>query len=305
MSTDTFIASGLSGADSTICDRDQRTSGEVSFRVKGTDNSLVDGAVVSFNAGDSSCILGQTGINGDFSSFSSRLPRGAIGTLSIYHEDYEPYTSDLIIPGENAKDLGTISLKKAAILPVEMKKINVQKEVYSAGIVSASEWIVSPVENMLSNGEEVVILLTKHKTNPSEPDFYSVTNVTAGSLGEMRLVPGIYDAQITLVKDRTTVIIPEETRTEGGVAGIGAETVTLPEIELSNNGPFTTRYELSNITFGESIYDNKKIVFKSLYFDFPGVPEISRTHNDLERYSGIQKIADEARNALMPRVETR
>ncbi|PIN86815.1 hypothetical protein COV19_02990 [Candidatus Woesearchaeota archaeon CG10_big_fil_rev_8_21_14_0_10_44_13] len=266
-----------------LCNDNQKTSGDVTITTVDTQNKPLDGAMIYLSVGEVMCPMGETSLDseGKLASFTGKFPMGAIGTLVVMHPDAAPYTREFFRAGKDAMKVDKIRLQKYVVKNATAMKMNINKY--------GGDWLIDPAPKPLGENEEAVIMLEKVKDNPNEPDVVAAASVKANERSEIRLVPGKYKMMITLLKDKSTIVMPKQT--------VGGQEV--PETIVVANGVFPTEYE-AYVIIDNSIYNAKEIRFNALYFNWLDVPQAERTLDDMEAWGNTTQYATENINYLSP-----
>ncbi|HLC47099.1 MAG TPA: hypothetical protein VJI75_05205 [Candidatus Nanoarchaeia archaeon] len=300
------LSSPSTPAQTSVCDQRKRTSGDVSFTLKDRLDNPIPNATVSFTVGSSTCMMGFTDMEGSVASFSSKFPKGAIGSLKIEHIDYVPKIIPLFKASDEPNNLGTIILEKYISKRVKVMKYNIggSQEEGPMGITFTG-WNMAPLPVGLNRNEEVIVMMQRKKIDAADSEHFAFADVRYGEEKEMLLYPGTYSLNVMLLQNNVTIKIPERSSEEGGFAGIGTETVTYPEVMLAENGPFMTSYSFEDVMITDAVFGNNDFVVYGLNFDLNGLPERQRKHSDLEVWGKVGEMANYSRDALLPHFERR
>lgn len=223
---------------SLFCREDNFNSGDISLRVVDsiTGESL-EGVSIDYHCASDSCSIGRTLNTDNGAMFKGKLPVCAGGTLEVSMLGYEnkliPLSTSL---GADA-DIPTIQLNP-------FYEVDVKIRVFGRVKSPSGSWSFDWNSVDLRDGESVVLGLNKI----AEDDFDSEHSAVAffegpNSVSRIDIVPGTYEVFGQLVIDTDLnpnldeVVIPAETRREGGFLGIGATEYDLEEIRFGNIFP--------------------------------------------------------------------
>ena len=233
-------AAGLPSSffQSVFCRKDNFNSGDVLIRVvDAITGERLEGVSIDYHCASDSCLIGRTLPTDDGIKFKGKMPVCAGGTLEVSMLGYESKLIPLSTSLGTDVDVPTIELNPFYEVDV---KIRVFGRVKSPSGTWSFDW--NSVD--LRDGESVVLGLNKI----AEDDFDSEHSAIAffegpNSVSTIDLVPGTYEVFGQLIIDTDLndeldeVVIPAETRTEGGFLGIGATEYVLEPIPFGNIFP--------------------------------------------------------------------
>lgn len=232
----------LGGADSgQLCDPRQWNSGDYTFKVQDPRGNPIDGATVSFASSVQFCTVGTSennAINTE-ARFAGNFPTGAIGALIVEKHGYTTHVQNYFNPQKENTELEPIVLKPAITKQIIGRKVNVDflTIAYGGAGIPLKDWVMRPTDQPLHMNEKLIIIMERQKENRFEQDFIAFAEVVGSDMTKnITLMPGTYKLTAILLRQGEDVIIPEDHRCEGGVAGIGEECFTLPEVHLESGG---------------------------------------------------------------------
>jgi len=235
---------------------------------------------VLFSVGDTGCGLGQTEIDESGQAvFRGKVPKGGIGSLVLIHPDYSTHVIFPFRGNDSVQHLDPIKLNKFVMKNVSAVKMNINMNPLN------HKWGLIPVKRSFSNKEHAIIMLKKYKTTHYEEDVIAAANVMGSEMQEMRLTPGEYSLEITLIQDNSTIVIPRETIcVEEDSDGDCEKEKDFGPTPIANDDPFVGGQYKINITLGNEIYFNNTLEFTTLNFNLKDYQYYSN-HKDLERWS--------------------
>jgi hypothetical protein len=285
---------GLVGLDYTssssqACNINQRNSGNISILVKDSStNEPIQDAMISFGLGSEECMIDVTDEEG---RFNGKFPVG-IGGLYVRAYDYIDY----FIP------FGTQTGKEQSLV-VEMQKYRYRNVTVVGKTLTKAfkrgDWFYEGDIRELDENEEAVLLLTRVKEKPYQPDV-TVPISYSGEPVEVRLLPGNYEVQGQVIS-REELYIPEDERQYGKWPFREEETIEAQTLSSSSSGGvmFNESNSYWHLSKG-NLDNNDEIVFYVLSFNINDIPEDMRVVEDLSVMGEVAEFSSENRNDLEP-----
>jgi len=272
---------------SSLCNQENRVSGEVEIKVTDHEGFSLDGADVIYTCVDQSCQIGST----ENGVLSARLPTCLGGIISVVKRGYlgksEPFNSDI----------GRRDSLRFKLNPILAKRILVKKKlIEKRSTQSRSYWFPSLRLEELKDNERATISL--EKIGESKEEEWHSTAVYYGNqtyLSEILIGPGEYKVTINVALDEQ-IVIPAKTIERDG------EEVDLPRQEIGP--PYPSGGLMANYTFSMYNLENSDvIVFHALSPNLYDLPENQRDHEDMKIAMNIEEYSKLYWYGASPRFE--
>ena len=282
---------GALSESSLLCDA--KTSGNVTISVADTATKKpVDGASVLYTVIDESCFIGSTGTEG---VMKERFPVAVGGVVNIVKEGYigKAVEFDPILKMD--------SKLKVDINPLQTKKIIIRKK----NVVKTPQgWQFSNAASDLGPKESATATLTR-ANGEGELDFSSAAYYEGKEAAEIELAPGTYAADISLILD-DRIVVPEKQKCFKKDIFGNKECATIPKVDFGErSSPGQERFHSGGLRMNLTINANDiekygTIVLYAVGIDIAGVPEQSRTIEDIGQMSKIEEYSNTYQLALQP-----
>ncbi|HII72632.1 TPA: hypothetical protein HA265_07790 [Candidatus Woesearchaeota archaeon] len=191
---------------SMLCDARQRNAGPIKIEVKDKFTGLgIGGSNIEFIAGDESCFIATTELDGEGRTIvTEKFPVG-IGEISVVKDGYLPVRMPigafLDEEGEYTIEMMPIFIVNATVNPLTLT--------YQQGVYILPQ---VPISSLSPQTESVVMTFSRIPDETyGEFESYLTYNATSGPQ-EMLLVPGKYEVNGFLMLNKQ-IVIPEETKT--------------------------------------------------------------------------------------------
>lgn len=311
-----------------LCDYDQRNSGDITIEVVGSDGRPVDNAAIFFIA-STKCPIANTKIENRKSIFTGKLPVG-IGGIEVNHPDYlttkVPFTTKLGEPGNmkivTPKFVDTVVSAKKYLLK---KRSNIRldlddddkdedlDEVFERNYIrnpvfpAERQWVLNRASlHELRPQERLIINAERVKESPLDPDYQTLAIIQGDAKANMRLVPGTYKLTMTLMYNAPYTIptCPDcICKSVDDTFLIGGECDRWSDLEGKELDTIAESNVVIQHTFGDEIYEDGTIMFRTIAADFPGVPEQRRMLKDMGIIDYIQKtLVPQQEEKLKPKL---
>ncbi len=287
-----------------LCLEKYRDSAPVSLKARDSLGQPVKDAVVMFSSGTTSCVIGETDEEGNF---EGKFPTGALGSVVLKHMDYATGHKPYFMASEEPKDIGIIRMPRYVVKNVTIKIMDIDKELTYENYIPQYEWVLTPGRRRPDSKEHAGVVMQRKKESQFDDEVMGGGDINRTHKGRMRLIPGNYSLQVILLRDNTTVIIPEDEicKCTTVCPPDDEECETIDPINLSYNSPlFEGEYKL-NVVIGNELYVNVNdtdLELTALNFNIRGVPQGDRKHSDLQGLTQINsKIAPANAELLQPR----
>ena len=287
----TLVGLEYTSDKSQACEINQRNSGNISIVVKDVaTGEPVEDASIIFGFGSEECFIDVTNDEG---KFSGKFPVG-IGGLVVRGHNYVDY----FIPfgTQRGKDQNLV----IGLEPYRYKNVSVVGKTLTKDDKD-EDWYFKGSLRELDEDEEAIIMLTRIKENPYDPDVtipisYSDEPVIA------KLIPGNYEIQGQVIS-RAEVYIPYDERTCGTWPLTEDCSVDAQTLSSSSSGGV-----MINASFPNSLWrlssgnldSNDEIVFYVLSFNLNDLNEDMRIIEDLSIMGDVDEFSGNNRNALEP-----
>ena len=297
-----------------LCDMDQRNSGDITIEVVGSDGRPVDNAAISFIS-STKCPIANTKIENRKSIFAGKLPIG-IGGIEVNHPDYlttkvpfttklhEPDSTKIIVPKfvDTVVSAKKYLLKKRSNIPLDIDDYDKDEdldEVFDINYIrnpvlpAEQQWIFNRASlHELRPQERLIINAERMKDSPLDPDYQTLAIIQGDGKANMRLVPGTYKLTMTLMYNAPYTIptCPEcICKSVDDTFLIGGDCERWSDLEGKELDTVAESSIVIQHTFGDEIYEDGTIMFRTIAADFPGVPEQRRMLKDMGIIDHIQK----------------
>lgn len=288
-----------STAASLLCDPDQRTGPEMTFKVvDGLTGQPVD-AAITFACGDEGCALGET----TGGALTTAVPRCAGAGVQAITADR--YTSEVGVNTHEDDAAGEITLISYPVMEfkTDVKRVPFNKQ--------GKRWVLDPASSFKRHGDQFVITLTRAGSGTETP-FSSAVEICgapgANTLGTVRLVPGNYTVSVLALYHDRLVFPPQKTCIETYCYSVpeepvvfGSEGATCDSGNAYLLGASDYRWEVTP----EMLLRGNTVIFKGLVAAIDSVPENQRLIEDIEAVSAIQERSAAYTDYLLPEVVTR
>jgi hypothetical protein len=276
---------------SLMCSYDQRIGSEIElFALNAKTNFSVYGASIAFGCGKYKTCP-SFGITDSIGYFNGNLPVCIGGYVKIDKEGYlSSVISNISSVPETKMQLGNIYLepiriKKASakVVPITMINSTKNPDTYFAEMVHD---LALPIQK----NENVLITLTREKSNVYEQDFFQTLIIDYTGKQDLKLVPGNYSTQLTYT-DNDGVVIPAKTKF------VGDELIKYPEVPMKPAMLGTTTFDYTTGGFWEVTSEDLEkayVTFYALRMETPTKIE------DLSEFGMFDNYSQTYRVVLLP-----
>ena len=291
---------------SMLCDI--RNSGNITVNViDAATKKPVDDAQVLYTLIGESCFIGSTDSNG---IVKEQFPIGVGGFVNVLKEDYVGRVAEFE-PRVDAEDA-----LKVEIQPVYTKNLIVKKKSF-AKTSSGWQFVDTPAD--LNSKETAIITLTRIK-DENELEFSSIgeyegqqkeqsnaseRSETRSQLTEIKIAPGDYTLDISMILNERIVIPEKEKCVKTGIFGskecFKIQKMDFGEKSTPGEEKFTEGGLKLNITITpEDMQKGNTIVIYAIDNGIAGVPEQEREIQDLEQIGKVEEYSSIYQLALNP-----
>ena len=300
---------------SMFCSKENFKSGDISVRVVDADtNEPLEGVSIDYHCAVESCMMGSTRNTGSDTILESKFPICPGGFIEASLLGYESVSIPLSTELDVGFEIPDIRLEKIREKDIQVKVL--------ARIKSPSgTWSLDQGYKNLRDGESVVLIFNKIKTNNYDPDFSTVAFIDSStSVVPIDIVPGEYEVIGQLILDTSqndnlnevTIAAASETICPciriAGICMCSTETIDFPDIPFGEIFPQGSLYLDNNhggtwIVSAEDLDSTDLITFYIMAS--PYITEgIELKHSDLDQFGRSDFYSREYRSDLEPCFDT-
>ncbi|MEM4239926.1 MAG: hypothetical protein QXM31_02740 [Candidatus Woesearchaeota archaeon] len=308
-----LIVPSLEEKNSMLCDQLQRTSGNITIRVRTSAGAPVDNAEVVYACGRETCGIGTT----ENGLLVEKLPRCIGGVISAIHENYAP--AAMLLDITDAADR-SVDLVMAVPYPVDfrVKKMLLRKEI---GTFGSGTWELDQSRVVNQGPTENTMIMLERKPLAAEEQVTIMSDVCGSPAAKAKIPCGdpptdtskgvnMYsgDYHVTIYSfnyPSPDLIIPPDKRCFS--QGFGRrKCVWVPEepIVFSKEKPYISGYAEFDWTITEDeLKSAKAIEFTYLNFALDKlIPASNRKIEDLDVMGELFGYAGQYKDLLSPMV---
>ena len=233
------------------------------------------------------------------SALTTKLPIFENGRLVVskpgYYTNVKELTTEI-----GQQNFISIELEPFRYKNLTLKKYNIKKNPQASllDMKKIGDWGLVPVAVELEDDEEAIVSITKINTDPYGEELFNVVRITSEeTTGEIKLVPGTYDVEISLYYKpiQGSILIPQDRIRYKKF--FKTKYITIPEIRAPGIWPLGTVNYRWNIN-ASNLRGGNILEAYGVSVDIPGTPLMERKHKDLEN---LDKIKDFIRDDSMLR----
>ncbi|MFC1728059.1 hypothetical protein ACFLZ7_01175 [Nanoarchaeota archaeon] len=294
------------GGSTMVCDSDKRNSGEVTVTVTDsiTGEPIPEVAVYS-SFGAETCLIGYTKLENGTAVLKSNMPVG-IGAIVVSKSGYVTSVQ------RHGTKVGRDDSLSFVMHPIIEKNITVSKKQVIKQM--NGNFLFNPTARPLSATDGVILTLTRLKQIEAETNVVESVEIIGNQSGAtMRLAPGTYEVDASLITHERTVIPQDEVCYKDDwydSIGLGDEECqTIQEVVFDESFPHGGLILDSRSGYfvipPQALVDSKQIEFYVIeapagYIRNPlGVTNLK--HEDLEEINNIEEYSRQNRGHLEPR----
>ncbi|MBN2457605.1 hypothetical protein JXB31_00565 [Candidatus Woesearchaeota archaeon] len=275
---------------SLLCDHNQRVGSIIEVEVI---NSIwetpVSGASVTFGCGNyKTCTIGNTDSSG---YYSSQLPVCAGGYLKVDKEGYlSKVIANISSVAEAEAQYFDMMLDPVRILQAGARIIPISMVNNTNNVTREYADVVHGVAIPLKEEENIILTLSRDKTYPYDQDFFQTFILDNSGTKTLKLVPGNYSIQATLVDNKGILISARDEL-------VGDHLVRYPPINMTPAMLGSIVVDEGSGGFWEVTKDDLEkgdLMFYIIRLERPEKVE------DLEQFSRVDEYSYKYRELLIP-----
>jgi hypothetical protein len=277
-----------------FCEPRHMNSGNISLEIlDGATMKPVKEAQVMYSCGDLSCAVAITDSEG---KIESKFPICSGGFFTLLKENYVAKYYSLSTKLGEDKDVGTFVFE-----PLRERKVVINKRPI---VKVGKEWQFVPEQTRdMSPYEVAIITLTQVPAVPGTEGETFVTMIQSSGpndISTLRLIPGIYEANIDILSEKTLTIDPDKRTRKGETYYIPEETM---EIDSYLSGGLRTNRKVGYLVIDKKALDSTDtIIFNVIGIDLEGISDLKI--EDLTQITNMEEYSQRYYEFLKPQFGT-